>query len=338
MTLLSKRVVGGKEALPKEFPFVVNVQNAKGQRSLQCVGTILHNQVIVVPAFCVVHPDTHSPVDRQDLVVGYGSEIRSQQKHARVVKIAANHDFVRKEMTNDIALLQVEPLDLGRSGAQRIPIYTGSIHAGQELQVMGWGSDKVSGGEWSEALKYTNVILSNSTQCHKSRNYNGIEGRVLCTENRLNPGHDVCDGEFGAALVVKINGHYQLLGMFSYHIDTSDEGYSQCAKDTSLAFYTHIYSYMGFIAATTQLPVDEFIAHIDKPANYVKYQSKYIVIFIIAVVAVWAMVKLLFKCWARYGRLDEPAYELAVHSAGPDALSDAEFVHRPHVEIMDITS
>ncbi|KAJ2448576.1 hypothetical protein EV183_005372 [Coemansia sp. RSA 2336] len=338
MTPLYKRVVGGTEALPKEFPFVANVQNAKEQRSLQCVGTILYNQVIVVPAFCVVHPDTHLPVDRQDLVVGYGSNIRSQQKHARVVKIVVNREFDRKEMTNDIALLQVEPLDLGQSGTQKIPIYAGSIRAGQKLRVMGWGSDQVSGGEWSETLKSTEVVLSNSTQCHKSRNYNGIEGRVLCTENRLSPGHDVCDGEFGASLVVKVNGHYQLLGMFSYHIDTSDKGYNQCAKDTSLAFYTHIYSYIGFIAATTQLPVDEFTAHIDKSASYAKYQSKYIFIFIIAAIAVWATLRFLFKCWTQNRRLSEPAYELAVHSTGPDAPSDSEVARRPRVEIMDITS
>ncbi|KAJ2820070.1 hypothetical protein IWW50_005206, partial [Coemansia erecta] len=229
---LSKRIVGGRKAEEGEFPFVANIQYTHDKRPLQCVGTIVHSQVIIVPAFCVIHPDTHRPVDHRDLVVGYGSIDRKRQHHARVIKIAVNHDFVPKEMSNDIALLQVEPLDLTLPSVQRIPIYTGSIHARQKLEVMGWGSDGVTGGQWAERLRTTSVIVSDSKQCQRSRNYNGLEGRVLCTENQLNPGRDLCDGEFGASLVSQIDGKFQLFGTYSYHIDTSPEGYNQCAKNS----------------------------------------------------------------------------------------------------------
>ncbi|KAJ2307021.1 hypothetical protein IWW54_004536 [Coemansia sp. RSA 2705] len=345
---LNRRIVGGREAGKDEFPFATNIQYAHDKRSLQCVGTIVHSQVIIVPAFCVVHPDTHQPVDHRDLVVGYGSIERSKQRHARVVKVVVNHEFVPKEMTNDIALLQVEPLDLSGPSVQRIPVYTGTIHAGKELEVMGWGNDQATGGAWSEKLKTTSVVVSDSNHCRQSANYNGVEGRVLCTENQLRPGHDLCDGEFGASLVGRIDGQLQLFGTYSYHTDMSPEGYNKCAKNSSLEFYTHIYSYIGFVAATAQIPIDELTARTtDEPhrpnvgadTDTPRHLAPWIILALLPVfVAVaWALVRFVRRHRAKYSRLSGGTYELApraVNTAASD--SDSGSLPSPRAEIMDI--
>ncbi|KAI8318432.1 trypsin-like serine protease, partial [Martensiomyces pterosporus] len=242
-----KRIVGGREAKEGEFPFVAHLSYTRDKRPLQCVGTIIHPEVIVVPAFCLVHPNTLQVINHDELLVGYGSTERSKLRHARVVKVAVDPQFKRKEMANDIALLQVEPLDFSLPSVDRIPVYSGSVKENEQLDVMGWGVDKEVGGEWSEKLLTTGVRIGDPERCRRSRNYNGVEGRVLCTDNKLYPGHDLCDGEFGASLVAKVNGHYQLVGIYSYHVDLSPEGYDRCAKNSSLAFYTHVYSYLDFI-------------------------------------------------------------------------------------------
>ncbi|KAJ1642917.1 hypothetical protein LPJ64_005267 [Coemansia asiatica] len=326
---LNKRVIGGREAKEGEFPFVANLQYTRDKISLQCVGTIIHDQFIVVPAFCVVHLGTNKAVDYRDLIVGYGSIERSKQQHARVVTIVVNPEFVPKEMTNDIALLQVEPLNLTYLSAARIPIYTGSIHPGQRLDVMGWGNSKEINGEWSETLMTTSVVIGSPNVCAQSSNFNGIEGRVLCTDNKAYPGHDLCDGEFGASLVVKVDNVYQLVGTYSYHTDSSAEGYNRCAKNTSLAFYTHIYSYLGFIASSANVPADTFTNPFPNQENGTgQHRSGFrmgvliaICIMFISVSAIFAFV-LGLRMWRKRNSLSRDwqghTYELARRSAGPD--------------------
>ncbi|KAJ1864103.1 hypothetical protein LPJ73_000357 [Coemansia sp. RSA 2703] len=354
---LNKRIVGGKEAGDYEFPFVADIQYTRDRISLQCVGTIIHEQVIVVPAFCVVHLGTTRVVDFRDLIVGYGSAERSKQQHARVVTIVVNPEFRAKEMTNDIALLQVEPLNLTLPNADRIPIYTGSVHPGQKLEVMGWGNDKATGGKWSERLLSTDVVIGKSEVCSQSSNYNGDEGRVLCTDNSLNPGHDICDGEFGASLVTKVDGKYQLVGTYSYHTDSSAEGYNQCAKNSSLAFYTHVYSYLGFIASTANVPADTFTSPSLEQGSSKSGMSKVALISIIAgsvAAAIILVAAIIFLVWRKKrSHLREwngHTYELAPRSStfvsGNDGYSDSdsESIHsergatsRLVAEIVDIT-
>ncbi|KAJ1964541.1 hypothetical protein GGI12_001352 [Dipsacomyces acuminosporus] len=265
---LEKRIIGGREAKEGEFPFVAHLSYARDKRPLQCVGTIIHNKVIVVPAYCVVHPDTLKMIHHDELLIGYGSTERSKLRHVRVIKIAVDPQYSPRQMRNDIALLQVEPLDFKLPGVDRIPIYSGTVKEKQQMDVMGWGVDTPAGGQWSEKLLTTSVRIGSQKRCQKSRNYNGVEGRVLCTDNQLYPGHDLCDGEFGASLVAKVDGHYQLVGMYSYHIDLSPQGYDRCAKNSSLAYYTHMAGYLDFIAAMTNVPVDQFSAPLNGYAEH----------------------------------------------------------------------
>ncbi|KAJ1860119.1 Ovochymase-1 [Coemansia sp. RSA 1722] len=357
---LDKRVVGGREAKEGEFPFVANLQYTHDKIPLQCVGTIIHEQVIIVPAFCVVHLGTNKVVDYKELIVGYGSVERSKQQHARVVTIVVNPEFAPKEMASDIALLQVEPLNLTYPNVARIPIYTGSIHPDQRLDVMGWGNDKETNGEWTETLRTTSVVVGGPDVCAQSPNYNGPEGRVLCTDNKAYPGHDLCDGEFGASLVVKVDGAYQLVGTYSYHTDSSAEGYNRCAKNTSLAFYTHVYSYLGFIASSANVPADTFTNPFSEERDGTSGHGSglrnglFIAVLVIsALVSVMLVSWLALRMWQKRNTLSRSwqghTYELAHRSAALDpaeqdnSASDLDSIYEDHnasnrlvAEIMDI--
>ncbi|KAJ2293294.1 hypothetical protein IW139_004361, partial [Coemansia sp. RSA 353] len=203
-----------------------------------------------------------------------------------------------------------------------------------------------TGGEWTERLRTTSVVISDSDQCRRSRNYNGVEGRVLCTENKLNPGHDLCDGEFGASLIAKVDGQFQLFGTYSYHIDLSPEGYNQCAKDSSLAFYTHIYSYIGYISATAGVSVDSFTARTNDRPDHIS-NSKAVNVWLIALrvvlaliptigIVVWAMMRFRHRQQAQNRQWQGNTYELAPRSAATSD-SDTDGLHGPRAEVLDIT-
>ncbi|KAJ1956040.1 Transmembrane protease serine 4 [Linderina pennispora] len=264
--MFDKRIVGGREAKQGEFPFVAHLSYTRDKMPIQCVGTILHDQIILVPAFCVVHQGTEQVIRPDELLIGYGSVERSKLRHARVLEIAVHRKYTHNGIHNNIALVRVEPLEFSET-VNRIPVFSGSVSARERMEVMGWGADDQIGAKWSETLKTTDVRIGDSARCQRSENYNGVEGRVLCSDNMLNPGHDLCNGEVGAPLVHDVDGQKQLVGIYSYHIDLSKEGYDLCAKNSSLAYYTHVYSYLDFIASTVGIPVDTFTKSLHEPAG-----------------------------------------------------------------------
>ncbi|KAJ1826391.1 hypothetical protein LPJ56_002197 [Coemansia sp. RSA 2599] len=231
------------------------------------------------------------------------------------------------------------------------------------LDVMGWGNNKEVDGEWTERLMTTGVVIGSPDVCAQSRNYNGIEGRVLCTDNKAYPGHDLCDGEFGASLVVKVDGAYQLVGTYSYHTDSSQEGYNRCAKNTSLAFYTHVYSYLGFIASSANVPADTFTNPFPNQKDGAgEHGSRLEMGVLIAICVVFILASAVFvfavalRMWRKRNRLSRRdwqgnTYELAHRSGVPDSIrqsssvSDADSIfneqdedasNRLVAEIMDI--
>ncbi|KAJ1939214.1 hypothetical protein FBU59_004200 [Linderina macrospora] len=249
--MLDKRIVGGHDAKQGEFPFVAHLSYTRDKVPVQCVGTILHPQIILVPAFCVVHAGTEQRIRPDELLVGYGSVERSTLHHARVRDIAVHHGYKHKGIHDNIALIQVEPLEFSET-VNRIPVFSGSVEARERMEVMGWGADDQIGVKWSETLKTTDVRIGEGARCQRSENYNGVEGRVLCSDNMLNPGHDLCNGEVGAPLVRSVDGQNQLVGIYSYHVDLSKEGYD---------------FYLDFIASTVGIPVDSFTESLNGPAT-----------------------------------------------------------------------
>jgi len=129
-----------------------------------------------------------------------------------------------------LALLRIpnkNPLDINHKSGGIVngiclpPETTPPFESIGNARISGWGVTR-SGGQSSEVLKYTDVVLIDDKTCRsKSRFPFPIVDSMLCQGiDRTSP----CFGDSGGPLIVKLDQHYVQVGVVSI-------GPQQCAND-----------------------------------------------------------------------------------------------------------
>ncbi|KAE8613612.1 hypothetical protein XENTR_v10007785 [Xenopus tropicalis] len=134
------RVVGGQQAAPRSWPWLVSIQNNKKKH--YCGGIIIANKWILTAAHCEVKVGSHR------VVVGHTDLLEVHNEHALVINSHVHELYVPKSVppTNDLLLLELDtPLHLNNSVAviclpDGVTDWTHS-----ECLVAGWGITNVEG-------------------------------------------------------------------------------------------------------------------------------------------------------------------------------------------------
>ncbi|KAI9500770.1 trypsin-like cysteine/serine peptidase domain-containing protein [Coemansia spiralis] len=256
--LFSKRVVGGSAANDGEFPFAVFISSPAVTENTACAGAILTDQIVVTSAYCVYDSKTGNAVDPGSISIGYGKSNASQQPRATVEKIIINSTYNATSNIDDIALLQVNIGNKTSADVNRIPVYVGDIHSGDSLTVMGWGLAQKIGSAINNTLNYANVTVGDEYSCSGVSLYQNSNGRAICTRNVLTPGVGPCLGDYGGPLITYEDGVAKLVGVMSALATADGKKIDYCGNNNTLAYYTHISYYMGFLQLTTGLSENIF--------------------------------------------------------------------------------
>jgi hypothetical protein len=107
-----KRIVGGRNSRPNEFPWIVNVQVKSGSKSWtpHCGGTLITNVHVLTAAQCISGKD---PVDFR-MVLGdhHLTEVDSSERTRLAKWIRTHPEYTPEPFVNDIGLIQMkEPVN-----------------------------------------------------------------------------------------------------------------------------------------------------------------------------------------------------------------------------------
>ncbi|KAJ1954601.1 hypothetical protein GGI12_005753, partial [Dipsacomyces acuminosporus] len=156
---------------------------------------------------------------------------------------------------SDIALLKLKTSDQIISKAKPITISQANISSGQTLIISGWGQTDTNDGPQAKQLMYAGVVVEQEPICSKNvPDWNGNNGRYVCTSYSTAPGIGTCFGDSGGPLLINTQKGYQLLGIIGFDINTKDSSNLRCAQDGNLSYYTRISSYLSFISKSTGIP------------------------------------------------------------------------------------
>lgn len=264
------QVVGGQEADPGEFGFVASVLSAPRFRqsgayqAQYCAASLTSPTTLITAAHCLVDQQTGERLRPRDLLIAFGSDLRSPKVRIASVQDFAVHPGYRvKTAENDIAVIYLsEPV----SDLPIIQLAQGADVAaydapGTAAQVAGWGNTRARGNRFLPELQVGNLRVFPDAACGRGKAYevNGVrfDGftkpeanplTMLCAAGASPAGDviDACQGDSGGPLTAGVGDGRRLIGVVSWG--------QQCASKLP-GVYTRISSETDFLIDAGVIPL-----------------------------------------------------------------------------------
>ena len=234
------RVVGGQEADSGEFGFVASVLSAPRYRqsgayqAQYCAASLTSPTTLVTAAHCLVDQQTGERLRPRDILIAFGSDLRSPRVRVIGVEDFAIHPEYRvKTATNDIAVVYLaEPVtDFPTIDVAQGADVVAYDAPGTAAQVAGWGNTRARGDRFLPELQVGNVRVFPASACGRGKGYevNGVQFKgfskreanprtMLCAAGASPAGDviDACQGDSGGPLTVGVGDARRLIGVVSW--------------------------------------------------------------------------------------------------------------------------
>lgn len=240
------RVVGGGQARPGQFPWLVSVQL---DNQPWCGGSLVNKDFVVTAAHCI----KTRPVSDFSVVTGeHDLKTKSAYEKRIPVQAAALHPGYKVgKYSHDLAVLRLaSPATFGpRVQPVCLPPAAGWAPAGRTGTVAGWGwlDEPNNGGERSNILQMVDVPIMGPAQCTgwfaDAGRKNKLRDGQLCAGFKEG-GKDGCQGDSGGPLLLTEGGRVTLAGVVSAGVG--------CARPSLPGVYTDVAKYMSWITEMVQ--------------------------------------------------------------------------------------
>ncbi|NXC43771.1 ACRO protein, partial [Penelope pileata] len=214
------RIVGGTDAQPGSWPWIVSVQSPwfKGTGHI-CGGSLITPHWVLTAAHCFDKArhimEWHVVIGANDLTqLGPEAEVHNVQR----IIVHEYYDNVTK--ANDIALLELAQPARCSNYIQLacVPDTTLRVSELTECYISGWGVTQARSAATPNVLQEAKVQLIDVSTCNGSRWYAGaILSHNICA-GYPQGGIDTCQGDSGGPLVCKDSNadYYWLVGVTSW--------------------------------------------------------------------------------------------------------------------------
>ncbi|MBJ6764854.1 serine protease [Myxococcaceae bacterium JPH2] len=262
---LGQEIVGGVEARPNSFPWIISLQSG-GRHfcggSLIRVGAKEQSDIVVTAAHCIADGGS-------DVIAVAGAHNldspSSTQVNVRVTRAIPHPQYNPDTALNDVAILKLEkPIKFvktpigtcGRSSGIRPETGTSSgpvvgpiclpasgerPAVGATMLAAGWGLTREGGTSTSSLLMQVAVPVVSYATLNAGYSTQGIhiDDTAMLGAGYAQGGKDSCQGDSGGPLSSKSGSNYVLQGITSFGVG--------CARANLPGIYTRVSNYISWI-------------------------------------------------------------------------------------------
>nr|XP_034172857.1 transmembrane protease serine 9-like [Osmia lignaria] len=247
------RLVGGQNAIPHEFPWMVSISRKGGHF---CGGTILNSRFVLTAAHCLCSARSMVPAGQLRVSLGEYNLKEPEvpaSKEERVARIILHPDHKCGKYVDDIALLELaRPISWSESVKPAcLPVATGkpgySAFGGEFAKAAGWGwfGEDRSKYKRADVLQKVDVRVIENNVCREWYASQGKSTRV--GEKQMCAGHeeggrDACWADSGGPLMIEgLSGNKMMV----VGIVSSGVG---CGRPRLPGLYTRVSEYIPWIS------------------------------------------------------------------------------------------
>ena len=209
-----RRIVGGRKALPGEFPYQVALQSWSlwsGYRFF-CGGSIINENWVLTAGHCI----RGQSIRGLRIIVGATNQQDHQGNSFYVERAIVHEDYNSWTVENDIALLKTTHSMTGTSKdfSNTICLPKSNASFDGEAGVTGWGTTSEEGTPSSD-LMTTSINLLPDESCRAQYGDEYRPPGMICA-GVLEGGRDTCQGDSGGPCAVKTPSGFIQVGITSF--------------------------------------------------------------------------------------------------------------------------
>lgn len=228
-----RRIVGGEEAMPNEFPFITDMYRYGGH---YCGGALIAPQWVLTACHCSQGAEDEYilTAGEHDEEVIEGTEQRREVeaifRHPKYNAGNYSHDFALMklktpvEIKDEVQLANLPPADFD-------PTANG---AAANSEVAGWGALTEGGSSPTTVYKVTVPLVPNDRckELYEDGSTYSVDDSMICAGEA---GKDSCQGDSGGPMLCDNDGQQVHCGVVSWGIGCAREGFPGVYARTSYA-------------------------------------------------------------------------------------------------------